>query len=291
MSLTGVVLAGGDAQRFGSDKLLYEVEGRPILARVVRAMTSVADRVVVSVRDGAAVRRLEGAVPPGVVWLEDRAELGGAGPAAGMLTALDRWVGDDVVFAPGDMPWLTAEALQELGARARHAGVTAAAPLWPDGWTEPLLQWHRAGSWADRLSTLPRRDGQGSRPTDLLRGAPEALLLPAASLAADPRCFTNVNSPADLTAAPRPSRTGGAPVARGPDAVKAFWAAVGFSARGATAEACRAFQGEARIHGRTGLAHLELHALQDAIRCARGGGFPAGALEDRVTTLRRTMPP
>lgn len=49
---TGVVLAGGYSTRFGeADKALAEIDGTPMVARVVARLSTVVDSVVVSCRD------------------------------------------------------------------------------------------------------------------------------------------------------------------------------------------------------------------------------------------------
>jgi molybdopterin-guanine dinucleotide biosynthesis protein A len=291
VGLTGVVLAGGDSQRFGSDKLRFPVDGRSMLARVVEVMTQVADTVVVSARDPGMAARFAGTIPPGVTWLADRPELGGAGPGAGMLTALDRRYAGELLFAPGDMPWVTAKALRSLVQQARERGMTSAAPIWPDGWTEPLVQWQRAAAWKGKVRALPMRGGRGVRPTDLLRGGRAVLLLPVAQLSEDPRCFANINEPGELgrRRADHNVGAGPRPIVRSVVAGRAFWAAASATIREEPDVACASFDEEARRHARSGIAHLELHALEDALGCAREAGRATLPLEERLADVRRRM--
>lgn len=291
MTLTGVILAGGDAERFGSDKLAYPLEGRPILARVVEAMVQATDRVVVSVADRPAARRLAPTVGREVAWLEDLPELGGAGPGAGMLTALDQLETDELLFAAGDMPWLSAQGLRALMRRARAGRATSAAPIWPSGWTEPLVQWQQAPPWKARVARLPSRDGQGARPTDLLRGGADVLLFPVRLLSPDARCFANINRPADLETAPRPLREAGGPIPRGAEAGRLFWEALDSCRRGLRANASASFAEEARLLGASGLPHLEMHALEDALRYGPQGDAATLGREGRLAALRQSLRP
>ncbi len=263
-----------------------------MLARVVDVMREVTDRVVVSVRDPRLARWLAEEIPPGVTCLVDRPELGGAGPGAGMLTALDRLDADEILFAPGDMPWLSPEALRELTGRSKAKRATSAAPIWPDGWTEPLVQWQRVGPWRDKLGALPTRGRRGGiRPTDLLRGGRVVLLFPVALLSNDPRCFSNVNEPGELGGRSVSDREGAGslPIVRSVEARRAFWAAASASALEEAAVASRSFEQEARLHAQRGIAHLEAHALEDALRCAREAGLATLLLEERLTKVKRSM--
>jgi molybdopterin-guanine dinucleotide biosynthesis protein A len=293
VGLTGVVLAGGDSQRFGSDKLRFPVDGRAMLERVVDVLAEVADHVVVSVRDPRTARHLKGTVHAPVTWLFDRPELGGAGPGAGMLTALDECDASELLFAPGDMPWLSAEALREIPRQAKARKASSAAPIWPDGWTEPLVQWQRLSPWARKLPILPTRGGQGSRPTDLLRGGRSALLLPVARLSPDPRCFRNVNAPRELRGHPpnAPEAAAARPIVRPVAARRAFWAAARAAVRSESALASRSYRREAHAYARRGIAHLEAHALEDALRCARQAGVATASLEERLSQVQRSMRP
>lgn len=290
MGLTGVVLAGGDSRRFGSDKLEFPVDGRPMLGRVVEVMRTVAETVVVSVRDGATAQRLAPTVPAGVTWLEDRPDLGWAGPGAGMVTALGQLSTEEILFVPGDMPWLTAEGLRALRREGKTAGATAAAPLWPDGRPEPLVQWQRVAPWRGKLGTLPPRGGRGVRPTDLLRGGSAVLLAPVGSLSLDPRCFVNVNAVDDLQEPPDGRLDPGArALLRSEEAGAAFWAAVAFADAGMMREAAGWFLAEADLHHQVGLAHLEIHALEDAIARTQDAGRDAVDLGRRLAALRQEM--
>lgn len=54
--ILGVVLAGGQSTRFGSDKALAELGGRTLLARAVDGLSGLADTVVIAGRDHGPAR-------------------------------------------------------------------------------------------------------------------------------------------------------------------------------------------------------------------------------------------
>lgn len=263
-----------------------------MLARAIDVLDEVTDRVVVSIKDPPSTRRLSAEVPAGVTWLLDQPELGGVGPGAGMLTALERLDTDEVLFVPGDMPWLSPAALSELTRRSRSRKATSAAPIWPRGWTEPLVQWQRRGPWKEKLGPLPTRmGGAGVRPTDLLRGGRSTLLFPVALLSEDLRCFYNVNAPEQLKGRPVPGHGGTRrlPIVRPVGAYRAFWAASSAAAIGESEGATRSFANEAGLHARRGISHLEAHALEDALRYAREAGLDTLPLEHRLARVNRTL--
>lgn len=290
--LTGVVLAGGESRRFGSDKLLARVRGAPMVSHVVSALRELTDRVVVSVRDPRSRGSLENVLGPGLEWIGDRPGSGSDGPGAGMLAALELVDRGELLFVPGDMPWLEAPALRELLRRARGSGAACAAPLASDGWTVPLVQYQRRAPRKPRLALLSRRvTGPSLRPTDLVRGGRSAVLIPTELLSGEPRAFRNVNVPGELrwrgsvptTGSPR--RT----VRRAPEAARAFWAAVTAESHQDGDSAARLYESESRFYGRAGLGHLKLHALEDALRCSRAGRLPTQELEHRLTRARARL--
>jgi molybdenum cofactor guanylyltransferase len=78
--IAGYVLAGGGSRRFGRDKALVEIDGEPMLARMVALLRG----VPMAVKMIAGRGKYEGF---GVEMLEDRWP--GEGPLGGIITALE----------------------------------------------------------------------------------------------------------------------------------------------------------------------------------------------------------
>lgn len=134
----GVVLAGGEARRFGADKALAPFGGLSLIERAVAAgraggMVS----VVVSGRGGDEARR-HGADG----GLDDPASPVGSrqGPLAGVVAGLDAAAaaGSDVaVVWAVDAPLVPARLLADLAAQAVETGRAMVVAV-PDGGFEPL---------------------------------------------------------------------------------------------------------------------------------------------------------
>lgn len=114
--IPAVVAAAGRAERFGSDKLCFPVEGRPILERVIFALRSGgADPVVVVTGpdhpDRARLAESAGA------RVDDRAP-----PPATMLDSLVRGLElappGPVLLCPADLPFLASETVARVVAAA-----------------------------------------------------------------------------------------------------------------------------------------------------------------------------
>ncbi|MFS2111998.1 molybdenum cofactor guanylyltransferase [Sphingomonas sp. Sphisp140] len=94
MRILGAVLAGGRSSRFGSDKALAVLEGKPLIAHAIEALAAHADTVVSCGRDW-----------PGLVSIPDN-PAGGHGPLAGLNAALRHAAEngfDTVLCAPIDV--------------------------------------------------------------------------------------------------------------------------------------------------------------------------------------------
>lgn len=183
-STTGVVLAGGAARRLGGqDKALIQLGGEPLLARALRALAEVTPtQLVVGHPDhhggfGAEV-------------VSDHRE--GAGPLAGLETALLHASTPRVLLVACDLPFLPATLLRALLHHAPEAEVVLPVS---DGFDEPLcarydarvlprvaealdggLRKMTAFFPAARVSRLPLSSVRGVQPADLLNcNTPEAL--------------------------------------------------------------------------------------------------------------------
>jgi len=119
--LSVVILAAGQGKRMVSNlpKILHPLGGRPLLAHVLSAASSLeaAVRVVVYGHGGEAVKTAF-AGEPGVLWVEQAEQLGTGHAVAQALPLLDD-AGVTLVLY-GDVPLIQPETLQPLVAAARQ---------------------------------------------------------------------------------------------------------------------------------------------------------------------------
>ena len=108
MRVLGAVLAGGQSRRFGSDKALAMLNGKPLIAHVIAAVSAQVDNVVVCGRDGGIADR------PGP----------GLGPLGGLCAALRHAADngfDAVLSVPCDTPDIPGDLVALLNAAALPA--------------------------------------------------------------------------------------------------------------------------------------------------------------------------
>jgi len=109
--IAAVVLAGGRSSRFGREKLIEPIDGRPMLEHVVQSVRQVATDIVIVV---APDRPLPVHLAPDARTVADQQAY--AGPLAGLVTglrALDASI-DRVLVVGGDMPTLVPAVLFRL---------------------------------------------------------------------------------------------------------------------------------------------------------------------------------
>ena len=127
-AVRGLVLAGGDSRRMGTDKAGLELDGSTLLERGVALLSEVVADVHVSVRDTDALRSH-------YVCISDSVDI--RGPAAGMLSAHRLFPDEAWLVLACDMPLVSHSILSRL---LENRDPEAAATCWlgADGRPEPL---------------------------------------------------------------------------------------------------------------------------------------------------------
>jgi molybdopterin-guanine dinucleotide biosynthesis protein A len=137
--VTGIVLAGGRSTRFGEDKLVAEVGGRPLLHLAIDVVATVVDEVVVVVGADAPAPLLPAGLRVPVVVARDA--VAGQGPLTGLAAGLAVASHSLALLVGGDQPALQPVLLREL---LHRVGTGAADPpvdvigLEDDGQLRPL---------------------------------------------------------------------------------------------------------------------------------------------------------
>lgn len=140
-----IYLAAGNSRRFGSNKLLYEIEGRPmyrhLLDRLVRIAGTFPDCEVLvvtryeEIRESVEALRTNGE-PVRCVWSPESAKGASYSIRAGLLEAI-RLGAQEAAFFVADQPWLTEASVQGFLQLMQSAGETQ-EPGQEDAATERL---------------------------------------------------------------------------------------------------------------------------------------------------------
>lgn len=187
MSLSAVLLAGGESRRMGHDKATMEWMGRPLWEWQLEKLRALRpERVLVSARKK-------------ISWAPRDAEVivdlpPSRGPLSGLSAALGAIQTDYLLALATDLPFMTLEHLEMLCTAARNgAGVVPVL----NGKAEPLCAIYPAESRADFAKALEGAN-YSLQPivTNLIAGG----LLQAKNIAGPMReLYRNVNEPRDLS--------------------------------------------------------------------------------------------
>lgn len=188
MSLTGILLAGGQSSRMGRDKAFLEFNGRPLWRHQLDTLGELnPSQLIISANE-----EQDFGADPGADVVPD--EFFGTGPLGGLVTALKYTRGTHVVVLAVDLPYMTSRFL-------RHGLLTRAyfgsgVIYWNNGYLEPLAALYPKTLLVRGQDCLRR--GQFSlhafAQDAIDQGIVDCLVLPDSHRA----LFTNVNTPDDL---------------------------------------------------------------------------------------------
>jgi len=195
-----LILAGGPSSRMGADKAWLEIDGQPMIARVLRRALPVAAETIISTNEPGRFRAVAEAFPLPALVVTDRM---GAGPLAGLHAGLSV-ASHELVLALGtDMPFVDPEVLSYLIGLA--GGYDAVVPQVVNrnsgaAELEPLHAVYRTSC----LGAIERHLRAGHRRMVAFLPDVRTCIVPWEQIALlDPgfRSFLNINTPEDLTAA------------------------------------------------------------------------------------------
>jgi len=136
--IAGILLASGASTRFGGDKLLATLDGRPVVRWSAETLVGAVDELVVVVRDDASpIRRaLDGL---SITWaINHDTERGMSTAIRAGLAALPAHA-DAAIVALGDQPLVDRRVVERLVVCWRERGARAVQPRYDDGRGHPVL--------------------------------------------------------------------------------------------------------------------------------------------------------
>jgi len=186
-NVTGVILAGGRSSRFGSNKALALIDGKPLIQRITDLMASLFPESLLVTNTPADYEFLSLPMTP------DRFH--GCGPLAGIHAALQQITTPRAFVVACDMPNLSAELIRYI-CSINEQPYDVIIP-WPESGQEPLFGIYHKRSLAVIEACLRQKECQIIRALKNLQvrrlSEPEIL-----ALTGDLACFKNINQPTDL---------------------------------------------------------------------------------------------
>ena len=195
MQRSAVILAGGFSRRFGRDKGLVVLAGKPLILHVIERVSNVVDEIVVVVSSKDQKEKFE-------IILEEKANLvvdknESQNPLVGTMTGFERAEGEVSLLLPCDTPLVSTQILQFLLNMCTNR--SAAIPRWPSGYLEPLqAAYHTKSALTAAKTALEQRNMKMRSMIDNLRRVRYVSTMVLEQMEPKLLTFFNVNSPQDL---------------------------------------------------------------------------------------------
>jgi molybdopterin-guanine dinucleotide biosynthesis protein A len=134
MHSSAIILAGGFSRRFGSDKGLVLLAGKPLILHVIERVSDVADEIIVVVSSTNQEEKFENILNERAKIVIDKSE--SQSPLVGTMTGFETAKGEISLLLPCDSPLVSTQIVQFLLEMCTDR--SAAIPRWPNGYIEPL---------------------------------------------------------------------------------------------------------------------------------------------------------
>ena len=131
---SALILAGGFSKRFGQDKGLIDLVGKPLILHVVDRVSKVVDETMVVIGSRVQKKKFESLLGHKANVVVDDREA--QSPLVGALTGFESAKGEYCLLLPCDTPFISSQIAQFLLDTCANKG--AAIPRWPSGYIEPL---------------------------------------------------------------------------------------------------------------------------------------------------------
>ena len=190
-----IVLAGGSSERFGRDKCLIELSGKPLILHVLDKLASVADEKVVVTGSDYQRERVAFLLKFGVRVIIDKYE--GHSPLVGALTGFETVENEYALLLPCDTPFVSVEIAMLLLDLCVNR--SAAIPRWPNGYIEPLqAAYNTKNAISAAEKALEKGEHKMLSMINYMRGVRYVSTLVLQQYDAKLLSFFNVNTPQDL---------------------------------------------------------------------------------------------
>ncbi|HIE18911.1 TPA: molybdenum cofactor guanylyltransferase [Candidatus Bathyarchaeota archaeon] len=196
----GIILAGGTAERFGSDKGLLELAGKPLVLHVFDRIKGQVDEVIVVV-GSTEQKKAYSKIFPSETKIHIDMEKENC-PLIGALTGFANADGVYSILLPCDTPFISKDVIELLFEASSN--VDAAIPRWPNGYIEPLQAvYHTRSALSAAKEALKKGKRRMRSMISLLHGVRYFSTLALREIDYNLLTFFNVNTTLDLKKASR----------------------------------------------------------------------------------------
>jgi molybdenum cofactor guanylyltransferase len=192
---SAVILAGGFSRRFGSDKGLVLLMGKPLVRHVIDKAAPAVDEILVVVSSEEQKKNFEPIVGNEVKVVIDKDD--SQTPLVGAITGFENAKGEYSLLLPCDAPLVSTSIVQFLldMCTNRHAAI----PRWSNGYIEPLQAVYHTKSALTAAKTALKQGHMNMRSMiDNMKKVRYVSTIVLKQLEPELVTFFNVNTPQDL---------------------------------------------------------------------------------------------
>ncbi|MEM3580586.1 MAG: molybdenum cofactor guanylyltransferase [Candidatus Bathyarchaeia archaeon] len=192
---SAIVLAGGASKRFGYDKGLAPLSGKPLIIHVLDALDNIAEEKIVVVSSKEQAEKMVKVLGSEVKIAIDQNKL--QSPLVGALTGFKEAHGEYALLLPCDTPLVSREILALI--LELCVGKNAVIPRWPNGYIEPLHAAYRVQPALEAAENTLKDGSLDMRSmVEKLRNIRYVSTLVFQQFDPQLKMFFNVNTPLDL---------------------------------------------------------------------------------------------
>jgi len=192
---SAVILAGGFSRRFGRDKGLVVLAGKPLILHVIDRVCKAVDDVLIVVSSKDQKNKFETILGEKANLVIDKDD--SQTPLVGAITGFASAKGEYSLLLPCDAPLVSTQIVQFLLDMCTNR--SAAIPRWPNGYIEPLQAvYHTKSALTAAKEAFAQGNNNMQSMIDNLRGVRYISTMVLEQLEPDLLTFFNVNTPQDL---------------------------------------------------------------------------------------------
>jgi molybdopterin-guanine dinucleotide biosynthesis protein A len=192
---SAIILAGGFSNRFGQDKGLLLLAGKPLIKHVLDVLHGMVDETIIVVSSEVQAENFAKVTGSNVRIVIDENDM--QSPLIGALTGFEKAYGEYSLLLPCDTPLVSRDILSLL--LELRTNKNAVIPRWPNGYIEPLQAVYCTKPAIEiAKKTLNAGKADMRSMVDGLRGVRYISTLVLRQLDPDLRTFFNVNTLLDL---------------------------------------------------------------------------------------------
>ncbi|MEM1563073.1 MAG: molybdenum cofactor guanylyltransferase [Candidatus Bathyarchaeia archaeon] len=192
---SAIVLAGGASKRFGYDKGLAPLAGKPLIMHVLDALDNIVEEKIIVVSSEKQAEKITKILKLDVKIAIDQSKF--QSPLVGALTGFKEARGEYALLLPCDTPLVSREILSLI--LELCMGKNAVVPRWPNGYIEPLHAAYRVKPALEATeATLKEAKLDLRSMVERLRNIRYVSTLVFQQFDPKLKMFFNVNTPLDL---------------------------------------------------------------------------------------------